>query len=282
MGMKWGVRKPEGTGKSFLPTHNLENPSRKKLLESNGLSDDVFRIRHGAIDYIKDHKKQIEIGSAVLLAAAALGAAYYYRQDLVNLSGMGESPEHLRCFADVWTQEVSLAPGHILQRVSKTAEVTPNPKGFFSTFNPSDSARYRQMWASHPFQMQYRAKVPVRAPSGEQTVNMFKEFTAKDSQAKKWVKDYVRYSGSGAKTLRGSSAHDWEKSLQMITGSTYINAQGTQRDMADGFLDHLRSKGYNAIIDFYDAGVIAKSPLLTLNGADFDIVGAVSTVGSVV
>lgn len=292
LGMHWGIRKPEpfvGTKKSkeLVSDHDRNLTRFRKHLKSRGMTEDLVRLKQGAFDFLDEHKKAV-IATAIV-AAAATAAVLYLKANkkTIPVSMFDQAKPYLDEFKFNWDKPVDMPAGSILQRVSSVAEDTPKAEGFFCAFLPDDVERYKGFLSgkgaaflpsarmgSEGVLNDYRSLVPVKAPSASETVKYYKELAESNPMFRAWVEAHD-YSRRGS--ILNFKAYDWQANLK-------LNSLHWSNDATDigktTFLTHLRQKGYTAVIDFNDAGNLSKTPLLTLDGSDFEIVKhTVVTIG---
>lgn len=170
-----------------------------------------------------------------------------------------------------WDNDVKLSAGSILKRVSSKAETAARADGFFACFRDEDVKSYSAIlptfWAQWKvgtpmdggFINHYKAVSDVKAPSGKETLAIFKGLMESNASFRASVGlGFDRWS-----TLTDGEHHEVLKAF----------AQGWVNGMDNTtFFNAVKEKGYNALIDFNDAGTLGKTPLRLLDGTMFEIV----------
>lgn len=304
LGMHWGFRKPEpiGTGRRDASNIELERANKKKAilvrkdLLARGVDEESFKKDYGPESFFKDHKKELIIGASVIGAAAVVGVAAYALRN-TDLGSLLSTPTNL-IFENNWHTDLELPVGSILTRASSQIEGAPRPDGFYAAFLKDDVLRYRAalsgiMPESGAFSNEYQSLVKVKAPSGFRTIELCKSLASKDSEFAKTVIDDVNFSrstldlsperiieevnkGTDLNTLRtlvnsvtrvsDVSPREWQSVVARHARKWSVYPSGLEKTK---FFEHLAANGYNAVIDFNNAGVIAKTPLRVFNGSDF-------------
>lgn len=256
-GMRWGVRKKEdlssdGSAKSkYLaipqPTKTTAQLKAATAPYSRNFVD-KFDPPDGKSGLSPKQKKALIYGIAGTLAAAAVvGGVYYAKKKGINLSNVNldaykaaTQQSRLNAInADFITKssfdrpEFTLSPGHQFFRLSSGVE-----KGFgrltYATHTEDDFNRYvAQLGHSLNNKVTFKSKGSVKVSSLTSSLEALRE------------------------ALGPSATH--EESLR-----TYRELVGGKWDspLAAKFFETLKSKGFNAIIDEMDAGVISESPLV--------------------
>lgn len=190
------------------------------------------------------------------------------------------SLEHSEGLAHHWEKGVSLPPGSIVKRLSTAKETTIKDGGFFAAYQDSDVERYKAIlpgywkrWGidqSNPNVVNIAAKNGVKAPSGEETFNLFKKLLDSNGRFERVM------GGELVSTLDGKTKAQMIDGLakdQFINFSRNWDSSRSNHPDVREFFQLVKDSGYNALIDFNDAGKLAETPLRLLSGKEFDIVG---------
>lgn len=307
-GMKWGQIKgyePTGSAGSGAGDGNTSAQSAeaysafgaqvKQDLKDQGVDTDLLKAKYGpqetgaAEGGLTPHQKQLIIKAGVGIVGVA-AIAYYAKK-----SGLSEElSTNFQLFStrnqvynsalnagsnglDIhWDKGIDLPAGSIFSRVSTIAEKDIRPEGFYAAFEKGDVDRYKailptfwQDWgvgdpAGGGFVNNYQAKAAIKAPSGSESISIFKDLI---SNNKTFREDLGLYSAESAKDFLSNErntrdlfechAADWARSYPGAT-KTYFDA--------------VKARGYNALIDFNDAGALSKTPVRTIDGSMFDII----------
>lgn len=251
-----------------------------------------------------DHEqlKKVALGVGLGVGVAALGFAAYqmsknpdgfneFRKLGTKLSDIPATPDgkfakllqtNAKAYRNTadgldlnWDNGVDLPKGFILRRLSSVAETTPRPEGFFAAHLDSDVSSYKailptfwdQWGVGHArdggFLNHYQAKEAIRAPSGKDTFDLFKKLINEDDGFNAHF--VAPWSPKGA---RGSSDKDL-KDMFMNTSQLWAESNN---EFTKHFFGEVQKRGYNALIDFNDAGKLGKTPLRIIDGKMFDIV----------
>lgn len=309
-GMKWGVRKEresvgrDSSGKITSATSESKKEAEYhrlagKIVDQSGLNSHLLAAKYGPPAGVvtqgdKQHQadqerlKKVAKGLGIGLGAAALGIAAY------KLS-QGGSPGGLHVEGKLgvlkrttnkayrrsvdgldlnWDNGVDLPKGFVLRRLSSIAETEPRPGGFFAAHLDSDVESYKAVlptfwhqWGvgkarDGGFINHYAAKESIRAPSDKESFTLFKHLVDTDDGFNANLKHYLAQSGRGLSETQ-------LKSLFVESSMLWVDHtnQHTQQ-----WFKAVQSHGYNALIDFNDAGKLGKTPLRIIDGTKFDIV----------
>lgn len=289
-GMKWGVRNDdEPSGNVTAQKTELKKIGEKAKKELDLDSEDL-KDKYGPEgpkkEGLSDTQKRLLLAGGVGLAGAAY-LYYQHRQEVGELGGSGPSRDLMVVRRSVyekaalsgidgldlhWNEGVSLPTGSIFPRIS-TVKESVRPDGFFSAFKPDDVDRYKAIlptfWESWGigspekggFVNNYKSIVPVKAPSGEGTFHIFKDlihnnpdFRVSLGMTKEKAPDYA--DDNYIKRLLPFHSQDWKYSENSATKI---------------FFSETQKRGFNALIDFNDAGGLSHTPLRIINGNDFKI-----------
>lgn len=187
-----------------------------------------------------------------------------------------------------WRKGVELPEGSVIKRLSSVAEKEVRPGGFYAAHRDQDVQSYKALLPSfwegwgvgHPsaggFVNHYEAGAAVKAPSGKESVAIFKSLIRSDN-------DFAIYAGgsggphrpddpkailqkSFARGLRGKKLNDTfiERSIDW--------SDKRDNPMVKRYFDEIRKRGYNSLIDFNDAGKVSKQPIRVLDHSIFKII----------
>jgi hypothetical protein len=223
------------------------DPSAEVVAEKKGLS--------------ANQKRALKIGIGVLAVGALVGYAHYAgRQELlkegVDPKNVGKvmSYNKKKTFSMLKTwpgenyitdlshdrPEFELPAGHIFHRISRVPEGSFDHKTY-STHDIHDFNRYvvgfrGELGTDKLYHVTYRANEPVKVPRLGTVLETLKEVMSKDDP-----------------TITPETVH---QHYRRMSGGDWDSPQ------AHGLFDALRSKGYSAIVDEMDAGVIGDTPLV--------------------
>ena len=172
-----------------------------------------------------------------------------------------------------WDNEVSLPSGSIIKRISSKAEKNVRTSGFFGTFLENDTASYKAVlpvfWKNWEvgdareggYINHYKASKPIKAPSGKTSVELFKRLLLSSPEV-------ARAIGTDPKTIHQMSETGFSELLRGLSPSF-----ADPNDLfANAYFKTLKASGYNAVIDFNDAGALGKTPLKLIDSSIFTII----------
>lgn len=284
-GMKWGIRKKEETSErdkamidayKAVPRDPISKSDSYKTLAAN---EKKF-LAKAELDDSKDEPRKIgwrptkqqvavaAVGSLVVAAmvygavkdkktASALAAVIPGAEIKPNLFNqlVGESKavswngKTGFIQPSSWDQkEFTLPAGHVFNRISRVAE-TDYRLGTYATHSTDDFNRYVSAFRSEVGSgpnlkhVTMTATAPIRVPSLLGRLEAMRAVLTNDL-------GYDKSLGYEA------SPSDAKKAYEGLSGGPWASAQ------AKKLFDELKSKGFGAIIDDMDAGVIGESPLV--------------------
>jgi len=302
-GMRWGVRKEEDTdgggGSSSAQAaeyHRLADD----IVSNSGLDSHMMAAKYGPESMQarvveakrqadREKLKKIAIAGGVTLGAVAAGVAIYKVNQaggFDNLPGMNLKKllaletTNIKAYSDTadglhinWEKGVNLPKGSILKRLSTVAETDPRPGGFYAAFRDEDVNSYKailptfwKQWGvgdprTGGFLNHYMAKEAIRAPSGKESFGIFKELLGTNDSFKElstmWLSKGLDSSDAEIKELFFAHAQSWADPNDAA---------------AQEWFKEMGKRGFNALIDFNDAGKLGKTPLRVIDGNMFDIV----------
>lgn len=273
---KYGPYSKEDDDKGFSLT-----PTEKKVLLGIGLGLGAVALVGGAAYLYKKSDMSLVREGAKLLESDKEANVHFMIDRFRQLS---DTPmkTYSPGLAKHWTDGVSLPEGSILQRLSTASENDIRPQGFFAAFKPGDVERYKAVlpkyWKVWGYQntsgylTKLKANKPIKAPSGEESFDIFKELVRK----KNTVDIY------GPRFRQQFDALSPFEQDRVISGIAKENFPQFSLQWANGMDVHpdvqtyfgmVKERGYNALIDFNDSGRLADFPIRTLDGNDFSIAG---------
>ena len=178
-----------------------------------------------------------------------------------------------------WDKGIDLPAGSTLSRVAPRKEKSVNPSGFYASFRNDDLDRYKAIlptywkdWgvgdaARGGFVNEFTAKSAVRAPSGSETVDIYRSMMM---GSKKFRESEGHFIPDADVASYFSSSIDWKERTRSFSHFWSDPSDPT----AQMFFNELKSRGYNAVIDFNNAGAISHSPLKVIDGSIFEVSGS--------
>lgn len=299
-GMRWGVtnadkltgrtsgakEKPTSDPAKVYSEQAVRIKSELKKLGHTELDEAVLKAKYetpAGADPTKGlsdkQKLALKIGAGVVIGGALAYAtykAYGLGNNLVSL----ETTKTNAYFGAAdglkinWDTPVKLPKGSVIKRISTVAETEIRPGGFFGCFRDEDVQSYSailptfwQQWGvGNPlkggFINHYKAGAAVAAPSGKETLEMFKSFVDSSPEFRANL-GMAHFKPGEISDLKGYSGMFSDFTMGWIKGDTPNNKV---------FFDAVKDKGYNALIDFNDAGKLGKTPLRVIDSSIFTIV----------
>ncbi len=184
------------------------------------------------------------------------------------------------------TDRINLSAGSIVKRISMTKETKINAGGFFAAYKPADVDRYKavlpiywKQWGSPQkdgFVVNLQAMTDVKAPSPRETFDMFQEFISSSGPKGETRRSSIQELISlipGAPTP-GTKVSDESFARQAFPAFSVLwNEEGSKLPVVSSFLDSVKGRGFNAIVDMNDAGSLAETPMRFLDGYLFNVAG---------
>lgn len=311
-GQRWGIitKKDEGSSRSSSQEkqYKEKHAEIRKQLKNSGVNEVALRDKYGDGDpkrlskFLKDHETELKVAGGVAVVGVGLVALYYgkkakatdFASDALRVTAYSNVADGLKLN---WDKGVDLPAGSVLKRVSSNAEKTIRPEGFYAAFRDEDVSSYKAVlpgfwneWLPTKIRGEhaglggyvnhYQASKAIKAPSGKETISIFRELLEKDE-------DFRGSMGLSGKSLASVSDDELgkvfvEKSLSWAMRIPKPIQKIVPRDANEGLykmllphetlFDELKSRGYNAVIDFNDAGRLAKTPVRVIDSSIFKIV----------
>lgn len=241
---------PEGKG-----TKRQLTPAQKKLLIAGGVGLGAVAVG-GAAYYLsrKTGAKSLSIDAKNVLSFAGKPVHPDQYSQLSRFSKQrlwgGRGTGHIQpsSFA---RPEFELPAGTTFFRMSKAAE-SEFSGATYSMSSIEDWHRYMNVHRGHDFspdrdlyQISWTSKTPVKVPDLTTTLASFKRAIETETQTEgSWYK--------GAKYTDSDILEEYNR----LSGSGWKSSLGKR------FIDDLKSKGYGAMVDEMDAGVVGQAPLV--------------------
>ncbi|QEQ93507.1 hypothetical protein SEA_GIRLPOWER_8 [Streptomyces phage GirlPower] len=275
-GMKWGVRKDEESGKGrdaatekWKKAHkpkpkpsakqgekNLVANEKKSLAKLEG-SDEPPKKK----SFVARHKKALIFAGVVaalyahnaVAEAKTIKSIEELRGKSIDANTFKKHVNHSK--VNTWLtndyihesswkrEEFTLPAGHEFHRLSKQAE-TEFRGATYATHSPEDYHRYvaqfRQELGGNLHHVTFQADEDIRVPKLSTTLQALKDALVGDKK----------------------EFNAWYTDERLIAKYQELSGGSWSDDHAKGMFDNLRKKGYGAIVDEMDAGVIGETPLV--------------------
>lgn len=294
-GMKWGVRNDDkllgrsgnapGVDPKQAARYSEETKRIHKELKKRGHTDLDAALLKGKYEtppednptggLSKNQKIAIGVGIGVV-AVGVLGYASYkvgVKTSLLTDTRMKAYDNIADGLKINWDNDVSLSSGSVLKRISTVAESKVRDGGFFACYRDDDVNSYKailptfwQQWGvgsplNGGYINHYKAAAEVKAPSGKETFGIFKGLMENDLDFR---------TGLGFTSERLASFPD--EALHNIFKDYSAKWIDNDLPVNKAFFGAVKEKGYNALIDFNDAGKLGKTPLRVIDSSIFEIV----------
>jgi len=303
-GQKWGIRHDPLKALSehehaILNAAGINNNSAKKMAGNSQKTKHNYNLSA----HEKQELKDALVGAGVLVAGgAAVFALHRFGQRVLLESIIGDAVKSknftayfkesqklkLSAFdiSKLSTEPLTLSKGSILTRISTEAETTIKPGGFFAAHNAEDVDRYKavlpiywKLWgysAKEGHVIRLEAQTAIKAPSEKESFDIFHKMLDKPKDPKDLSKGLWRDEFDSNKLLADMGLPESlpHEPTAKIAARVFRGLEWTDNmpPVTTAYLNELKSKGYNAVIDINDSGNLASSPLRVFSGADFKIV----------
>ena len=253
-GMKWGVRKEADRSSSSIKSVSLQS-----AINTVNKMEPPLGTKSGITP---EQKKKLMYGIAGGIAVVAiLGGAYYLHKhsgndlpkpgslikpdlfrDLISTSRIASFEDGTHITPSSFKRpEFTIKAGTVFHRFSTTAETTFGNRTFASA-SIEDFNRYASSLGQniHPEQfkhVKFSAKSDLKVPSLDTTIETLRE---------------VLSSKSPTTTDEAFSRY------KMLMAHAFVGDEGTSKKLFDA----LSKKGFHALLDDSDAGIIAEKPLI--------------------
>lgn len=184
---------------------------------------------------------------------------------IFNKEGIGTVP-----YASLDTKGRTIQAGTEFYRLSSKNNTRMGDITYVST-NRDDATRYRAVLGSNGllgkkqnFETTYKTTKKLSLPSEKERVDAFVKLmdtkTIKYGGKEVTGREYLKKMGYGSDVRKLDSVTLGQKHFNAMNGSA-----GGNPPMASAYFNELRKRGYNALLDDNDAGIVSKDPLILLD-----------------
>lgn len=223
---------------------------------------------------------EVAVGTAAVLG---VGAAIYFSYKHGAINKMAELAQDGALTTDtakkVMAQTLKdgdavLKQGSVLHRMSAYADVdySKATKPLYVSYKDADVASYMLLlkdWhkTGERYDVTLEAIKDIRIPSKEKAQALFKELWTKDPQYKQQLQKTLieAYEKLGASREMAKLQATADISADPFKAAMYSVVKG--REDTQKWIGLLQKHGYDAIIDYFDQGVMAESPLIVFDPA---------------
>ena len=168
------------------------------------------------------------------------------------------------------TEPITIKAGSLVTRISSMKESYIREGGFYAANDPKDIARYKavlpvywKLWGVNNadgggYIVNIKAKTDVRAPSPKETYDLFKKYVLEDTESRELSR--IR-----------RNPKNLDASLRKALPELVLRWNDRDDPVTAGFFTMLQNSGYNAVVDFNDAGSLGHRPLRILDSDLFEI-----------
>lgn len=253
---------PPPTPEQKAAQSKADHDQYKDLAVKAGIGIGIAALAYGAYKYAPEGTPVVDFARTVIKENTLLKT---------NMAAYGNARDGL---AINWDKGVDIPKGGVLKRLGSVAETEKRPGGFFACYRDEDVESYKAIlptfwrgWgvgspSKGGYLNHYRADASIKAPSGKESFETFKDLL-------KTNKEYHSLFQESPGQRVYEKGDDYLKDLFKASSQHWIDDQGA---IAKPYLDAIKAKGYNALIDFNDAGKLGKTPLRVLDSDPFTIV----------
>lgn len=269
-GMKWGIRNEDDSGGGSSGSSNGDyqkahkpkaEPSPHEAAKNLAKQEEKSQAKFGepkTPGFVSKHKKALLLGaSAALVIGLTMRSGVAHQKLLAEIqagAGKGITPSNFTRNVklskyNTWARndyfhpssfdrpEFSLPAGHTFHRISRQSETTFQ-RATYSTHNINDFNRYvvgfrNELGTGQLHHITYQAAEEIRVPNLRTVLDTLKETMPE-----------------------GAQDHHVLELYQELSGGSWSSPK------AERLLDALEAKGYGALVDEMDAGVIGDSPIV--------------------
>lgn len=298
-GMHWGIRRDlhpnEGNNSSRSSQSNADREYEQHAfqirsdLASKGVDSDRLKAKYGPPPssgssgggLTENEKKALEVaGAAAGIAVVGAAGIAAYRMGLLQNPLLLETTA-LKVYkgatetavTDLWETGIDLPAGHIFSRVSTIAEKSIRDGGFFAAHNAPDLERYKavlptfwKQWGigspkAGGYVNNYEALVPIKAPTGQEATSIFKDLLKSDPEFR------------AAHGIDNNPNSVWyePKYIAKLFEHHSQHWAGETSPVVQKYFDAVKARGYNALVDYNDAGKLSKIPVRVIDGKAFRV-----------
>lgn len=277
--------KAEATGNEYLKARNDYKALKTKLRQDRRAEiaeyeKNLPKDRFGLNSAQKKRLAEVTIGTAAVLG---VGAAIYFGYKHGAINKMAELAEDGALTPDVakkvMTQTLEdgdtvLTRGSVLHRMSAYANVdySKATKPLYVSYKDADVASYMLLlkdWhkTGKRYDVTLEAMKDIRIPSKEKARALFEELWADDPEYKHQLQKTLveAYKKLGASELYAKAQAAQDIGTDPFKAAMYSVVKG-QED-TQKWIGLLQKHGYDAITDYFDAGVMADAPLIVFDPA---------------
>lgn len=261
---------------------------RKKLLKYYQYRDrkqfNYYRIASDE-DIAKDLKNKETVKKALIVGAAAVGvsAAIYlaYKHDVINRikDSTGKDGSTVSSILTGAANDVDfvISQGDTIHRMegSYGIDITKQNLPSYMAYDSDDVKRYRALlrdWhgTGERFDVEYKALKDIKVPTKKVAKDVFKQLY-KDPKFKKQITEDLAsclqhvYKEAGQPLNRSMAILMAKMELRRDKFKMGIYSIVGKGSSSKEYLGELQKRGYDAIVDYFDAGTLGEKPLIMID-----------------
>ena len=195
------------------------------------------------------------------------------QNNLYHTGVLGMRWGHRKNTVNTRTDSFILTKGTTIHRTTYNPN-EPNSGHAFASFKNKDAigyARRQKMFSQgkNTYDMTMKVKDTLVSPSKRERIDTFIKLMSTDP---KFVQDYKNQAATYSLINKDKKIEQTVKGLEREYGMFAVSLGGSS-SLRQKYFSELTKKGYNAIIDDADAGVISNSPIIVFDrGKSLDVV----------
>ena len=273
LGQKWG--------KKNGPPYPLKESSHSKAEQKAGWKKSLGKDQTLSTKYSfnKEKAKRILIATTAI-AGTGIGIYFAYKYGAVesiasllgNGASMDECSEAMHAVAN--EMELIIPEGTMIHRMHGFPDYEPEDSYTFASYTDSDVAAYMTLLTDHAgtgerYDVALRAIKDLRVPSKQKALEVFNDLWDNEpgfkedivGLIKKTYEESVKYGVFTEEKVDSIITRDLkEDPLSVMSRALAIRSIQAQK-----YIDRLKKLGYDAVIDYYDQGIMADQPLIILD-----------------
>jgi hypothetical protein len=310
LGMHWGVRRdlhPSGSGVSAATVKDTKASEKAEAVKSIASHEtrSLEKLNPSVSDeeasrFTPEQKRALKIAAGVAVTSAVLAFGVYEAKNnpdaiakIASMAGKKISPEEFKSNVDFskaysWQGDAILKPsivdhsefsipaGTTYHRISRDVEQSFNPITY-ATPSVEDFNRYLTSYGhvgGNPQHVSWESNSDIKVPGLPTVLGTFHEaMHEKYSKAPRAVKKTLDANAIGKNYL---SPENVQRVYSARTGGHWTDS------VAASFVSRLKEKGYGAIVDDMDSGILADTPIVLFSSEKMGAKRSVSNTEDII
>lgn len=301
-GQKWGQRNYQNTDGSYTAKGQAENNghgrysnvSDKQIAESHrNKMMNFYKYRNrdkynyykiaSEKDILNDLNNKEHIKKCLIAGAAIVGvsSAIYlaYKYDLINKIKNSNDTSDIYSIQKSTSDDIEfiLSDNSVIHRMEgfSDIDITKSDGPSYTAFDKDDVRRYKALlrdWSGtgERFDTKYRALKDLKVPTKNRAEEIFQELYKNNKFKDQLVDDISNcymyaYKKSGHILDKNTALSMARSKLEDDDFGGMIYSIVGKGSASKQYLNTLKDKGYDAIIDYFDAGDLAEKPLIIID-----------------